>query len=168
MYTNTDANNPIKVVSTWLDKLSTRPDFPADFSLGVVKAATKIIMTFNHFELRYLNFLQLPGIAMVTSAVCVLATIYFGYHEVKKLIPTHQAYLYCRQLKRWIEDLFGAWVCYKCHDLQHCRHWSNFFSELNNFGVLKWTITQPSKQAVFLGLRASETAVSPPAPSKKQ
>ena len=100
MYTNINTKHAIKIIGEWLDELSTHPEFPKDYSLEAVKAAMEIIMQSNHFVFGDLNFLQLLGTAMGTSAACMWATIYYGYHEVKKLLPTFKPQLWDEKMAR--------------------------------------------------------------------
>ena len=87
MYNNIDTEHAICEIEAWLLELSSLPNFPNNFPLNAVIAAMKIIMRNNHFEFGDLNFLQLLGTAMGTSSACMWATIYFGIHENKKLLP---------------------------------------------------------------------------------
>ena len=66
-----------------------------------------IIMRNNIFEWGTLRFLQLLGTAMGTSAAVMWATLYFGYHEAKSLIPKYGKYML--YFKRFIDDIFGIW-----------------------------------------------------------
>ena len=100
MYTNIDTNHAICIICLWLDELSKHPDFPEDFPLEAVKEAIGYIMRNNHFVFGDLNFLQILGTAMGTSAACIWATIYYGYHEVKKLLPTFMKQLYDGKMVR--------------------------------------------------------------------
>jgi hypothetical protein len=153
MYNNIDTAHAIEIISSWLDELSLRPNFPKDFPLKAVKEAMIVIMQNNVFEFGDMCFLQLLGTAMGTSAAVMWATLYFGNHEVKKLLPTYTPYLHGdKPLSRFIDDKYGFWVCNECKDWRCCHHWQSFKQDLNNFGVLKWTIEDPSKQVVFLDL----------------
>ena len=88
---------------------------------------------------------------MGTSAACIWATIYYGYHEVKKLLPTFKPQLYDDVMVRWIDDIFGIWCCNECKSWKNCSHWKEFINSLP-FGKLRWDTAEPSKSAVFLDL----------------
>ena len=90
---------------------------------------------------------------MGTSAACIWATIYYGYHEVKKLLPTFGPRHYDGCMVRWIDDIFGIWCCNECKS-RNCRHWKEFVNSLP-FGKLQWDTAEPSKSAVFLDLNIS-------------
>ena len=85
-----------------MNKLSSRPDFPANYLLVAIKSAMATIMKNHHFKFGDLNFLQLLvlGTAMGTSSACMWATIYYGRHEAKALLPTFR-----RQLRdgKWLD-----------------------------------------------------------------
>ena len=87
IFTNIDTEHAIKIINEWMNKLSTHPEFPPDYPLNAVKSAMKTIMRTNHFEFRDMNFIQLTGIAMGTSAACMWGPIYYGDHEAKTLLP---------------------------------------------------------------------------------
>ncbi|KAL7544757.1 hypothetical protein ACHAWF_008123, partial [Thalassiosira exigua] len=151
MYNNINTKHAIEVISVWLDELSIHPKFTEDFALEAVKEAMKIIMTNNIFEFGTLLFLQLLDTTMGTSAAVMWATLYFGYHEVKKLLPDFGKYLYRRRLRRYIDDIFAIWLCDECRSC-NCTHFDEFKSALNKFGILTWTVDKLSKKCTFLDL----------------
>ena len=106
----------------------------------------------NHFEFGDLNFLQLLGTAMGTSTAVMWATIYYSIHETKRLLPEYGQYLYANRLRRFINDIFGIWICDECKCWKTCHHWARFKSDLK-FGILTWTTPDPAKSVVFLDLR---------------
>ena len=147
MYTNIDTDHAIEVISEWLDNLATQiyakhPNFPIE----AIKEAMELVMRNNIFEWGDMYFLQLLGTAMGTSAACMWATIYFGVHESRKLIPTYQNQL--SLLRRFIDDKIGIWVG---TDFE----WQCFKQDTNNFGILTWEFEEPSLSVVFLDLTIS-------------
>ena len=134
MYTNIKTDHAITIIGGWIDELSTHPDFPKDYPVAAVKAAMEIIMRNNHFVFGDLNFLQLLGTAMGTSAACMWATIYYGYHEVKRLLLDFKTQLCNGNMVRWIDDIFGVWCCNICKSWK-CSHWRDFKNALP-FGQL--------------------------------
>ena len=66
MYTNIDTEHAIKIISEWMDELSTHPEFPPDYLLDAAKSEMKTIMRTNHFEFGNMNFIQLMGTAIGT------------------------------------------------------------------------------------------------------
>ena len=135
MYNNIDTEHAIRVISWWLNDMDEKGKLPANFPLEAVIHSMKIIMRNNLFEWGCLYFLQLIGTAMGTSSAVMWATLlYYAYHEVHKLIPSHGACLL--YFKRFIDDIFGIWVGNSTTD------WDNFCNDVNNFGILKWDIKQ--------------------------
>ncbi|KAL7516390.1 hypothetical protein ACHAWF_000050, partial [Thalassiosira exigua] len=155
MYNNIDTSHAIEMIGTWLDELSLRPDFPSDFPLDAVKEAMVLIMRNNIFEFGDLCLLQLLGTAMGTSAAVMWATLYFGRHEVKTLLPNFERHLYRKQLLRFIDDMFLIWICNECGSIVGCHHFSRFKAQLNNYGILTWTVNPPAKKCIFLDLEIS-------------
>ena len=92
MYNNIDTDHAIMVISAWLDEIGALIDDDF-FPVEAIKAAMTIIMRNNIFEWGTLTFLQLIGTAMGTSAACMWATMYYGYHETKVLLPKYGANL---------------------------------------------------------------------------
>ena len=91
---------------------------------------------------------------MGTSAACMWATIYYGRHEVKTLIPKFKSQLYDETLIRWIDDIFGLWCCQTCKSREGCIHWKEFVDSLP-FGLLTWSTPEPSQSVVFLDMTVS-------------
>ena len=146
MYNNIDTAHAIQVITWWLTDLHQKGDLPADFPLDAVLSAMRIIMMNNVFEFGDLFFLQLLGTAMGTSAACMWATLYFAYHEVHKIIPTHGHNLL--YFKRFIDDICGIWIGNLTTD------WNSFCTDIDNFGILTWDVKQikPSKTVNFLDM----------------
>jgi hypothetical protein len=144
MYNNIDTDHAIQVIDWWLDDLNQQNKLPLTFPLDAVKAAYRIIMKNNIFEWGDLCFLQLLGTAMGTSAAVMWATLYNAYHEVHTLIPRHGQHLV--YFKRFIDDIFCVWKGNTTTD------WEAFCADINNFGILKWDIEEPSTSVDFLDL----------------
>ena len=109
-----------------------------------------IIMQNNVFEFGDMCFLQLLGTAMGTSAAVMWATLYFGNHEVKKLLPTYTPYLHGdKPLSRFIDDKYGFWVCNECKDWQCCHHWQSFKQDLNNLAEKNFIGTRLTKKYCY-------------------
>ena len=145
MYTNIDTEHALEVIGKWLDKLYREGKLPRDFPLEAVKEAMAIVMRNNTFEWGDLRFLQLIGTAMGTSAACMWATIYFGVHESTTLMPKFGRHLllFCR----FIDDIFGIWI-----GNPSGLYFNQLIEYTNNFGLLKWDFSTPSKSVDFLDL----------------
>ena len=144
MYNNIDTDHAIEVITWWLKDLFQRDLLPENFPLDAVLSAMIIIMRNNLFEFGDLYFLQLLGTAMGTSAAVMWATIYYAYHEVFTLIPKHGHNLL--YFKRYIDDIFGIWTGNLTTD------WEAFSEDVNNFGILKWDITETKSSALVIFL----------------
>ncbi|KAL7526022.1 hypothetical protein ACHAWF_001600 [Thalassiosira exigua] len=68
MYNNIDTSHTIDTVSSGLDELLQRLDFPSDFPLDDMKESEVWIMHSNILEFGYMYLLQLLGAAICTSA----------------------------------------------------------------------------------------------------
>ena len=82
-------------------------------------------------------------------------TIYFGRHEVINiLLCKYSKFLYKERLSWFIDDMLGIWIYHECGHWRNCHHWKDFCSDLNNNGILKWTIAidHAYKTQVFLYL----------------
>lgn len=146
MYNNIDTDHAIEVITWWLDDLHARGELPPNFPLDAVKTAMVMIMKNNIFEWGDLNFLQLLGTAMGTSAAVMWATLYYAYHEVHRLIPKYNNKLL--YFVRFIDDIFGVWTGNLTTD------WKEFCDDVNDFGVLTWDIEDqlPTTSVNFLDL----------------
>ena len=104
-----------------------------------------LVMQNNVFEWGDLYFLQLLGTAMGTSAACMWATIYYAVHENNTLLPrfSDQLLVYCR----FIDDIFGIWI-----GNPNGLAWNQFKDYCNDYGLLKWDFSVPSKSVNFLDL----------------
>ena len=95
IYNNIDIKHTITVTCWWLNDINGKEQLPSNFLLEAVIHAMKIIMRNNLFEWGNLFFfLQLIGTAMGTSAAVMWAKLYYAYHKVHKLIPTHRQFLF--------------------------------------------------------------------------
>ncbi|KAL7523278.1 hypothetical protein ACHAWF_000452 [Thalassiosira exigua] len=95
-----------------------------------------LVMKNNIFEWGDCYFLQLLRTAMGTSAACMWAIIYFAIHKIDKLLPNYGGYILI--FKRFIDDMFGIWVC------GNNATWNRFKNKTNDFGVLRWEFDNPS------------------------
>ena len=144
MYNNIDTDHAIMVISAWLDEIGALIDDDF-FPVEAIKAAMTIIMRNNIFEWGTLTFLQLIGTAMGTSAACMWATMYYGYHETKVLLPKYGSHLL--YFKRFIDDIIGIWLVE-----DDSTTWTNFKADVNDFGILTWEIEEPGMSVNFLDM----------------
>ena len=100
----------------------------------------------NIFKFGSLNFLQLVGTAMGTSSACMWATLYYGWHENQKILPTYEPQLL--YFKRYQDDIFAVWLV----GSTHASVWASFKRDLDDFGILRWDIEEPSHSVNYLDI----------------
>jgi len=147
MYTNIDTKTGISAIRDLLDNnhMTIPTTFPTDLFLQILTA----VMENNIFSFANTYWLQLAGTAMGTPAACNYATITFGNHENKEILPNFK-----RQLlyyRRYIDDVFGIWIP-STSPINDDAIWDGFKKKLNSWGSLKWKIEPPSYQVHFLDL----------------
>ena len=144
MYNNIDTDHACEVIGAWLDELAPQITGIERFPVEAIKDAMSLIMRNNIFEWGSLYFLQLIGTAMGTSAAVMWATLYFGYHEAKTLLPKYGTYhLYYR---RFIDDIVGIWLW------DNSTAWNDHIADVNNFKILTWEFEPLGDSANFLDL----------------
>ena len=113
-----------------------------------IYAALEIIMTCNVFKFSDYFFLQLIGTAMGTPAAPAYAILYFAIRELQlKHFETWMGAYF-----RYIDDVFAVWLT-DSDPVQDELQWNNFKKMINNYGILKWDISERSRNAVFLDLQ---------------
>ena len=143
MYTNIDTNHAILVISEWLDEIEHQ--LPLCFPTNPLKTALEFVMKNNVFEFGDTRFLQTTGTAMGTSSACMYATIYYTIHETKTLLPYFGRNILF--LRRYIDDMFGIWVMN-----DPSMTWNAFGEAINNFGLLRWEINEPTLSLDYLDI----------------
>ena len=92
--------------------------------------AMTLIMKFNVFEAGETIHRQTSGTAMGTPSAVNYATLYYGFHEITKLMAKYMRhFVYYR---RSIHDKYILWNNYNVPGT-----WNNFVRDVNNFGLLK-------------------------------
>ena len=107
--------------------------------------ALRLVMKKNPFEFGKDLIKQLDGTAMGTLAACIYATIYYAVHEILKLLAKYARHLLF--YGRYSDDGLGAW-----NDRDDPLAWYRFCKDVNDFGVLKLTIEERSREVNFLDL----------------
>jgi hypothetical protein len=148
MYTNISTDHGIATVNSWLDDI--KDQLPENFPLEPLKIALETVMRNNVFEFGDTRYLQLMGTAMGTSSACMYATIYYAMHEIKTLLPNFQPNLLF--LRRYIDDIFGIWV-----PIDSSITWASFKHSLNNFGILRWDISELTNSLDYLDIEITIT-----------
>jgi hypothetical protein len=136
MYTNIDTTHALEVLKVILP--------------SHILSALELIMRFNIFQFSDLYFRQKNGTAMGTPPACMWATLYFAQHE-ERLYDKYSHRL--SFFGRYIDDGFGIWNwtgTQACHD-----DWTNFQTEMNDFGTLEWEFDLLKNTVNYLDLTLS-------------
>eukprot|EP00978_Attheya_sp_CCMP212_P037631 scaffold179174_cov28-Attheya_sp.AAC.1 len=80
---------------------------------------------------------------MGTPVACAYATITFGIHENRLILPKYQKYF--KLFVRFIDDVFGVWT-------GPSDEWINFKHDMDKCGLLRWELLEPCNSVVFLDL----------------
>ena len=143
MYTNICTDHGLKVLEQIMKMLA--HNLSADFPLDLVMHAMTLIMRFNVFEAGDTFHHQISGTAMGTPSAVTYATLYYGCHEITKLLVKYMRHLV--YYKRYIDDKCILWNNYEVPDA-----WDNFVKDVNDFGLLKWKVERKGREVNFLDL----------------
>ena len=149
MYTNIDTKHALQVLEWFLNELKLEGRLNDDFNTKMIVEAATLIMKWNLFEYGNSFFLQLLGTAMGTPVAVIWATIYFYWHEKHVLIPKYGKKI-TLQL-RYVDDIFAI-AKMGGDDGLTSAEWNAFKKDLNNFGLLKWKVNEPSSIVNFLDI----------------
>ena len=103
MYTNIDTGHGIDTIAAYLHEFAN--ELPDDLPTDLVVEGLEIVMKNANFQFGEKYYEQISGTSMGTPCACSYATIYYGYHERTKIIPTFGTHL--KYFKRFIDDGFG-------------------------------------------------------------
>ena len=149
MYTNIDVSHSIDTVRNWLN------EFPLEtkhIPNNILLEALELIMKNNIFTFGDTFWKQRTGTAMGTPCACMLATLYYGWHERTVILPEFKDNILF--YRRFIDDVICIWkpttpVNANPNPLLQLKQ------RMNSFGKLRWEFTEPSDTAVFLDLEIS-------------
>ena len=131
----------IEAIKLWLDSL--KDELPGDYPHEAILDALDVVMRNNLAEFGDCHFKQIRGTAMGTSVAVIYAGLYYGWHEKAKLLPTYSQFIL--DMSRFVDDMTVLW-------LGSHNDYLNFKRDVNNYGILKWTMEDPSNKAIFLDL----------------
>jgi hypothetical protein len=84
---------------------------------------------------------------MGTAVAVVFANLYFGWHEKQNLLPKYKDTLKrTSHHSRFIDDVFFIWIG------PMDATWDQLVKDYDNFGILRWDISQPALSVNFLDL----------------
>ena len=107
--------------------------------------AMTLIMRFNLFEAGDTFHRQTLGTATGTPSAVTHATLYYGFHEISKLMAKYMRhFVYYR---RYIDEKCILWNNYNVPDA-----WDNVVRDVNNFELLKWKVENKGRKVNVLDL----------------
>ena len=86
---------------------------------------------------------------MGTTAAVIWAIIYFCWHEKHKLIPKYQTTI--PLVVQFVDDGFGIALVGGDDGLSK-NDQCQFKTDIDNFGILRWDVEDPSKSTEFIDL----------------
>ena len=147
MYDNITIDHGIETVGNWLHHLKDNDELPGDFpGVQIILDALNFVMKFNITQFGDCFFKQLCGTAMGTSVAVVYAGLYYGWHEKVRLLPNYTEEI--QDLARFVDDLSILWL----GSLERFRELKR---DINDFGILRWKVEEPSNEGIFLDLSIS-------------
>ena len=135
MYTNIDAEHSIEILRKWF--IQFKNVIPNNIPTHLVITALEIVMKNNIFTFGDTFWLQKTGTAMCTPCACMIASIYFAYHEQTTILQKYRNNLIF--YKQFIDDVFCLW--YEQDEQIHITEsdkFKEFKRDMNNFGKLQW------------------------------
>ena len=147
MYTNIDVNHSIAILHAWFHEFHNKllPDIPTNLIL----TALEIVMKNNIFTFGDTHWLQLKGTAMGTPCACMIASIYFAYHEHTLILPKYKKQILF--YKQFIDDVFYLWNK-EIPTNSVSPTFEDFKTDMNNFGSLRWEFEELTNKKTFLDL----------------
>ena len=144
MYDNITIDHGIEIVGKWLNHLNDNNELPDDFpDTKIILDALNFIMKNNITQFGDCFFKQLCGTAMGTSVAVMYASLYYGWHEKVRLLPGYKEEI--QDLARFVDDLSILW-------LGSLERFNELKEDINDFGILRWKVEEPSNQGIFLDL----------------
>ncbi|KAL7548610.1 hypothetical protein ACHAWF_011884 [Thalassiosira exigua] len=143
MYTNIETDHGLEMIEKFFELFEDQ--LPDGFPKELILLALRLIMKNNVFELGTSYFKQLNGTAMGTPPACMYATIYYAVHEILRLLKNYEKHLL--DYVRWIDDGFILW-----NDRDDPLAYYRFCKDVDDFGILRWTVEERSKEVNFLDL----------------
>jgi hypothetical protein len=145
MYTNINTEAALQEIGSYLDE--NRDDF-TEIPIDALMQALSLIMRNNIFTFGDTIWLQLSGTAMGQPPAPPYANLFFAIHEERFLDEYRPNLLF---YKRFIDDVFGAWIQPDDDDSQ----WEHFKTTMQSYHGMKWTFTERAEAAQFMDLTIS-------------
>jgi hypothetical protein len=142
MYTNIDTNHALQVIEKFIRD---HPQYTTIHERNAVIEGLNLIMRNNVFQFGNTYWHQQNGTAMGVSPSCMYATLYFATYEQTLIEKYPELKIY----KRYIDDVIGIWIPRTTNDE---IRWHTYQQEMNNFGRLRWELSQRLVTINFLDL----------------
>ena len=130
-------------------------ELPPNFPSGFLVTAITIIMKNNIFTFGDTHWLQRTGTAMGTPCACMLATIYFSFHERTKILPKYSTNILF--YRRYIDDVICLWTNPTDNTLHSNHTYECLKNDMNEFGNLRWEFEPLTLATTFLDLNIKIT-----------
>ena len=140
MYTNIDPEDGISTVRKYMKIY--RSEVKTMVLINVIVKLLELIMGNNVFMFGETFWKQLVGTAMGTPCAINYTTIYFGWHERDKILPTFESSILV--YGRLVDDIGMVWDTSGGHTLEEFDNVSNTRCKL------KWITSKPGQVVSFL------------------
>ena len=161
MYTNIDIDHSIEIVTKWFDKY--KNETPSTLPPKLLIAALTIVMKNNIFTFSDTFWLQKKGTAMGTPCACMIASLYFGFHERELILQKYKKNILF--YKRFIDDVICLWIPSTSIDPNSDPTYKQLQTDMNSFGHLQWEFEPLSTSTTFLDLHISLIHNNPTSPT---
>ena len=95
-------------------------------------------------------WLQKTGTAMGTPCACMIATLYFGFHERELILSKYKHNIL--YYKRYIDDVICLWLPSNTSSSTSDPTYLQLQNDMNSFGQLKWEFETLCTTTIFLDL----------------
>ena len=151
MYTNIDIDHSIEIVKKWFDKY--KHESPLNLPPKLLIAALNIVMKNNIFTFNDTFWIQQTGTAMGTPCACMIATLYFGFHERELILSKYKQNIIF--YKRYIDDVICLWLPSTTQPSTPDTKYLQLQKDMNSFGQLRWEFEPLCTSTIFLDLHIS-------------
>ncbi|KAL7531397.1 hypothetical protein ACHAWF_003752 [Thalassiosira exigua] len=144
MYTNIETDHGLSMIKKFFKLF--KDLLPNGFLRELILLALRLIMKNNVFELGTSHFnKELNGRAMITPPACMYATINYAVHEILRLLKNMRSSYLTTPAGSMTALFFG-------NDRDNPLVYYRFCQDLDDFGILRWTVEERSKEVNFLDL----------------
>ena len=161
MYTNIDIDHCIEILTKWFDKY--KHEAPLSLPPKLLVAAITIVMKNNIFNFSDTFWIQTSGTAMGTPCACMIASLYFGYHEREFILSKYKKNIL--YYKRFIDDVICLWLPSHSPTKTSTAIYKDLQKDMNSFGKLKWIFEDLTTSTIFLDLQITLVSTASTCPT---